>query len=303
MILRNILVCGTILSALMSGCTTFNTYPHTARQGDTLSLAVGSPLDMTRANTTATFTSDSDGIPVDLTPDIRAIFNLYADKASEVYQPGSGTDSLVSSSGHEPWLTVVAIDLPPGLATGPGKIQFNTTAVYPAIGSHINDFPVSVEVLPGTGSADSFDYEFGVGGSSAGDLAMLEAQPRAVLGPANPSVACPCPDYAAIEIKVNMPTSFGAGLTLPFVRVVVEDMTVETGSARGVVTGLANGEDLTVIITSMEGALQFYEARFSIVLHSSLSFTGTPTVASIRYFDLAGNEVVGPVSDYSVAMK
>jgi len=58
-----------------------------------------------------------------------------------------------------------------------------------------------------------------------------------------------------------------------------------------------------VIVSSMTGLLKYYEARFSVVLHSSISFSGTPTVTSIRYFDLNGNEVVGPVTDYTVAMQ
>ncbi len=304
MIMRNVLMWAGILAAVLtSGCTTFNSFPQAARSGDTISLAVGSPLGMTRTNTTATFTSDSDGVPIDLTANIRSIFNLYADKASAVYEPGSGADSLVGSSGHEPWLTTVAIDLPQGLATGPGTIQFNTAAVYPAIGSHINNFPISIEILPGTGSASSFDYELGVGGLATGDLSMLEAQPRAVFGPSFPSTSCPCSDYGAIEVKIKMPSSLGTGLTLPFVRVVVEDMMVKTGSARGVSTGLVNGEDLTVIITSMTGLLKYYESRLSVVLHSSISFSGTPTITSIRYFDLNGNEVSGPVVDYTVVMR
>jgi len=46
-----------------------------ARPGDTITLAVGSQDGMNASNTTVTFTSDSDNIPVDLTPNIRAIFN------------------------------------------------------------------------------------------------------------------------------------------------------------------------------------------------------------------------------------
>ena len=41
---------------------------------------------MKRANTSAIFTSDIDGIPVNITPNIRAIFKLYADPASKVYE-------------------------------------------------------------------------------------------------------------------------------------------------------------------------------------------------------------------------
>ena len=135
-----------------TGCTALKTFPQAARGGDTIALAVGSPDGMTRANTTATFTSDSDGIPIDITANIRSIFKLYADKASSIYAKFSTTASIVNTSGHEPWVTIVALDLPTGLSTGPGQIQFNTPAAYPTIGSHINNFPVALEILPGTGT-------------------------------------------------------------------------------------------------------------------------------------------------------
>jgi len=289
--------------AVGSGCTALQPFPNIARGGDTIALAVGSPEDMTRANTTATFTSDIDGIPIDITPNIRSIFKLYADPDSKVYDTGSNTASLVSSAGHSPWITIAVVDLPAGLTVGNGQIAFNTTATYPAIGSHINNLQLPVEIIAGIGSANTFNYEVGIGAQLTGDLTALEALPRAEYGPANPSVACPCPNYAAIEVKTNIPTSLGS-LPSGFVRVVPSDLTVDTASGRSIVHG-ASGEDLTVIFFSNGGALKYYEAQFSVVLHSSpaVSFIGTPTITSVRYFDINGNEVVGPVADYAVALK
>lgn len=293
----------TILSAmyLLHGCTALQPFPNVARGGDTIALAVGSPQNMTRTNTTATFTSNIDGIPIDITSNIRSIFKLYADPSSKVYEIGSTTTSLVTSSGHEPWITIVAIDLPAGLTEGTGIIQFNTTAIYPDIGSHINDLPLSVEIVAGTGAANSFDYEFGIGSQSTGDLLALEPQPRAVFAPSQPSTACPCPDYAAIEVKATIPTSIG---TLPsaYTRVLPADLTVETGSGRSVIHS-TNGQDVTVLFLSTESKLKYYEAQFSIVLHSFMSFTGAPTINSVRYFDINGNEISGPTADYTATLQ
>ena len=313
MLIRLIISCICVLGILSAGCTALNTFPNAARSGDTITLAVGSPDGMTRANTTATFAPDAnldkipDVTPVDITPSIKSIFKLYADRASSVYQFGSTTGSLTNSAGHEPWLTVVALDLvapdlPLGLPVGPGIIQFDTTATYPGIGSHINDVPISIEILPGTGSSANFDYELGIGATETGDLTALEALPRAEFGPEYPSPSCPCPSYGAIEVKVNMPTSFGPVLTSTFMRVLLDDMTPDTGSGRGMSYGLVNGQDLTVMITSLSGALKYQEARFSIVLHSVVSFSGTPTITSIRYFGLDGLELSGPVTDYTAAL-
>jgi hypothetical protein len=293
-----------LIGFIGTGCTALNTFPQAARAGDTIALAVGSPDGMTRANTTATFTSDADGTPIDITANIRSIFKLYSDKSSKVFEPISSTaDEIVTTSGHEPWVTIVALDLPASLATGPGQIQFNTTAAFPTISSHINNFPIALEILPGTGTPSDFAYELGIGATSVGNLVNLEAQQHAAAAPQFPSPSCPCPDYGAIEVKLNMPTSAGAGLTQDLVRVLVDDMTLQTGSGRGVNYGLSGGTDLTVIVTSPTGQLKYYEARFSVVLPSFYTFNGTPTVTSVRYFDINGNETGGPVSDYLVSLQ
>jgi len=285
----------------INGCTALQPFPNIARGGDTITLAVGSPADMNRGNTTATFTSDIDGIPIDVTTNIRSIFKLYADPTSQVYESTSNTASLINSSKHSPWITIVAIDLPQGLTIGAGIVEFNTSAVYPDIGSHINDLQLPVEIVAGTGTTNSFDYEVGIGAQLPGNLLLLEPQSRAVFAPAIPSVACPCPDYAAIEVKATIPTSFGS--LDPFVtRVIPEDLSVVTLSAMNFTQG-TNGQDLTAIFTSNDEKLKYFEAQFSVVLHSTVSFVGTPTINSVRYFDISGNEVSGPTADYTVSLK
>lgn len=290
-----------LLTVFVSGCTALQPFPNIARGGDTIALAVGSPKDMTRANTTATFISDVDASVVDITSNIRSIFKLYADQTSRVYEFGSNTGSLVNSSSHSPWITIVAVDMPQGLTVGTGVIRLNTTATYPSIGSHINDIDIAIEVIPGTGTAHSFPYEFGIGSQNNGDLAVLEPLPTASYGPSIPSSTCPCPDYAAIEIKTTIPTSLGS-LYEPLLRIIPADLTVDTGSGRNVTHGTVNN-DLTVIFTSQDGTLKYQEAQFDVVLHSATSFTALPTITSVRYFDINGNEVSGPVSDYNVALK
>lgn len=296
-----------------SGCTTLQTFPpRWVKSGDTIALGLGSPLDMTRANTTAKFVYDSDGTEVDLTPNIRAIFKLYPDEESNVFALDANTNQLVLSSGHAPWIVIAAIDLPSDLNTSPteslaGTVQFSTTATYPDFDMHINDIPIPLEVLPGVGSPADFPYQVGSLMETHGDLTRLEADPRAVFQPTFPSTFCPCPDYAAIEIKVNMPAGIGGSpvpLADSLIRVVDEDLTVATRSGRSFTYALAaNGEDLTVMLISPTGKLKYYESRFSVFLWPTFDFIGTPTVTSIRYFDLNGDEVAGPTTDYQVALK
>jgi hypothetical protein len=293
---------------VLSGCTALNTFPQAARSGDTVALSVGSPDGMTRANTTAAFFSDSQpGVAYDLTSGIRGVFRLYADKASGLYTNSSNTRSIIDTSGHEPWLTVLVVDLPQSLPIGSGKVHITTTATYPTIGSHINDLPVNLEIIPGTGTTSDLPYEFGLGAQLNGDLTLLETQPYALVAPAFPQ-STTWPAYGAIEMKLHVPTSEGTALAPPALRVVVDDMTGKTSSGLSALSRHDNNQDLTVMLMSPTGKLRYYEPRFSIVLvdneNQSIAFSETPVISSVSYFDINGNEVAGPLaSSYTVQMR
>lgn len=287
----------------LCGCTALKTFPQAARAGDTITLAVGSADGMSRANTTANFVSDAEpGVDYDLTGGIRSIFRLYADKASSLYASGSTPRFIVDTSGHEPWITVMVVDLPQGLPTGSGKVNVTTTATYPTIGSHINDKPIDLEILPGVGAAADLTYEFGLGSTMLGDLGLLEAQPHAQVMPMFPQAQA-WPLYGAIEIKLQVPTSVGTA-----VRVVTDDMRVATSSNLNVITRRDSNGDLTVIFVNHTGKLRYYEPRFSIVLIDNPDqqniFLATPTITSVSYFDIDGNTVSGPLgSSFLVQMR
>ena len=297
-----------ILAMAVSGCISLKTFPQAARGGDTVALSVGSADGMARANTTAAFVSDSaPDAPVNLTPGIRGIFRLYADKASSIYAGGSNTRYVVSTSGHEPWVTIMVVDLPQGLPSGPGEVRVTTTATYPTIGSHINDRPISLEILPGTGVPSNLAYEFGVGSSMPGDLTQVEALPYAQVMPVFPS-GTTWPAYGAIEMKLHVPTSAGTALDPPQLRVLVDDMSVSTSSSLNTTYRHDDNQNLTVMLLSPTGKLRYFESRFSIIPlndeNQVISFVGTPTIISVRYFDINGNQVAGPlVSDFVVQLR
>lgn len=321
-ITRKVVYLLVLVALLLGGCTAYDTFPYEVKAGDTITLAVGSPDGMTRNNTTASFISEADpGNPVDITLDIRAIFKLYADQASLVCETATVfTEQLVKTSGHAPSVTVVVIDLPTGLPTGPARIEFSTTATYPTAGSHINDLPtnaqplvdggfidppIALNILPGTGTPTDFLYELGKGWFMTGDLTWLEAQPHAQVSPPfevnNP---LGWPEYGAIELTMTLDTDLD--LTSSLYRVVVDDMTFYTNSHRSVLSGI-NGNELTVMLTSPEGKLQYYEPRFAVVLDSSVNFSQVPspaTISSVQFYDIDGNLVAGPlVSDFSVEIR
>lgn len=291
-----------MLVALLSACTAVNTFPQAARGGDTVTLAVGSADGMTTANTTATYVSDVDGSSSNLTPGIRSIFRLYADKTSSLYAVGSTTSNIVTTSGHEPWVTVMVVDLPQGLPVGPGKVNIATTATYPTIGSHINDLPLKLEILPGTGAISNLDYEFGKGSSMPGDLSLLESMPHAQVIPVFPH-STSWPQYGAIEMNLSVPTSTGTP-----VRVVFDDLRVVTPTSISTLYARDSNQDMQVMFLSPKGKLSYYAPRFSLVLvdleGQDDSFLSTPVINSVRYFDTDGNLVPGPtVTDFNVEMR
>lgn len=293
------------LMIILGGCTGLKTFPQAARGGDTIALALGSADGMSRANTTATFVSDADSRPYDITSGIRGIFRLYADKTSSLYAQGSMSGYIVETSGHEPWVTVMVVDLPQGLPLGPGKVHITTTASYPTIGSHINDLPIDLEILPGTGTTSALAYEFGQGSSMPGNLSLLEPQPHAQVIPSFPQNTN-WPNYGAIEMKLHVPTTAGIALPPSALRVAVDDLISSPGLS--ISYRHDANEDLTINLISAAGGLKYYQPRFSVTPLDNndvtISFTATPTVISVSYYDSDGNPVAGPpASEYSVEMR
>lgn len=198
----------------------------------------------------------------------------------------------------------MAVDLPAGLPTGTGKVQITTSASYPTIGSHINNFPVALEILPGTGVPSDLTYEFGVGASMGGDLALLEALPHAQVVPDYPQSGWPT--YAAIEMKLHVPTTEGTALPPAALRVVADDMNFI--SAANLLYWHDNNEDLTVTFLSPRGGIHYYEPRFSIIPLDNddvtIGFTQPPVINAVTYYDIDGNPVAGPLlSQYSIEMR
>jgi hypothetical protein len=281
------------LAALwLSGCIGLDAFPVAARAGDTVTLALGSPEGMNRGNTTVAF-EDFQGNTHDLTANVRGIFNLFPDKASKAWDSPS-TAQLVSSARHEAWLTVMALDLPASLPVGTGTIRVSSAAIYPNINAHVNDVPIRLEILPGTGISNPLEYVFGIEPSSAAFGNIQDLEPR-------PSVAVYTNStgsnlFAAIEIKLHIETNKGIELVPSDVRVLMEDLMIITESQRNWFWNLDNGQDYTITLLSPYGLLTEYETRFKVVFNRT-RVANTPTITSIRYFDINGVEVVGPPAD------
>ncbi len=312
--LKHLFMTAPLLMAMLTGCVAIQPFANYARPGDTITLAVGPQDTMSKSNTKVWFTSDANTAnPVEITSGIQAIFRLYADKGSRLYSPNnSAADTNFRYLHHEEWQTIIALNLPQGLLTGPGTIQVQTTAPQPTplesgnYGAYpdVNTVPIRIEILPGTGLPNPLQYKTTFGGTLNGNLSDLAAARQALVKPpVKDSLSLWTATYGAVELKFNLPLADIATGTLTEnnVRVVAQDVTTYTRSKLQMTWSLS-GNTLTVLFISANGKIQYYEPRFSIMADSA-DFTATPTILSVRYFDVNGTAVTGPaVTDYSVSV-
>lgn len=291
----------------MSGCTGVNSFPVAARGGDTVMFAVGTPEGMKKDNISVTFTSDIDGSVTDLAQNIRALSKFYPSKTSAVALNHSNSIYL---AGHEPWLSVLSIDLPlsiPGggpLPVGSGEVRVQcipkADCTFPGFFPHTNNVDMALEILPGTGNPHPFKYSGGMAGEFTADPALLEEQPQVTVRPdangTNTSV-----QYGAAEYKITMPvTTYNGGAVLDSdIVIVAEDLTTQTGSQRGLIWE-RKGDDFTIMFSSPRG-MRYNEFRFSLVLKPQSStpshvYTTAPTLVSEKYYSMDGNQIASAAS-------
>lgn len=283
----------------LQGCVAVQSFPTVARSGDTITLAVGSPEEMTVDNTTIQYFSDFDPAnPVDLTSNIRNIIKVYPDKKAVAWYGSTQiqTDSIAPGSGHGPWLSIVVLDLPstPPLPIGLGHFEITTTANFTSGSKHVNDVEIEMEIIEGDGNPSSFDYMQYSSSSSptSGDLSILEApQHVAIIPPFQTSYG----SYGAVEIKVNVPIDTSdSGVVDTGIRVIFDDSPDNLVSRRQA-TWSRSGNEFTINIISQNGLLYYWEARTYIVIEDEdYFFSSPPTLTSIRYFDINGDQVAGP---------
>lgn len=289
----------------MSGCTAIKPLPIAARAGDSITIALGSQEGMTKTNTTATFTPDSTGVPVALTPS--AIFNLYPDKRSGAYD---ASGSLIFGVSHEPWLTAMAVNLPGNLPVGLGTIKINTSVPQPSFPNKpVPMMNYRLEILPGTGTPHDLTYATSGVLNIKGNLATLERKVgQAYIVPPAIGACTTSPNLAAIELRLQLPFTLNAGegeRDIDAFKVIAEDISAYYAGKTPDVAWSAQGNGLTVLFISPDGTLNCYEPRFSLLPKGySFSATASPVLLSARYFDVNGAEVAGPaVAEYQVTVK
>jgi hypothetical protein len=300
-----------LLVIALSGCIAVNPLPIAARAGDTITLAVGSPDGIKKANTTVSYQPDAGGSPIDLTANVTSVFKLYPDPTSPLVAGGASNYwDLLDSSGHVPWISVVSINLPTTMPVGTGEIHVNTPAVYPTDSMSVNSASIAFEVLPGTGAPHPLAYLIGTSGTTTniGNLTGLQSAHQVVVRPKFPS-SMTWPTYGAIQLKLRFVDGAPPANGYQFV---AEDATEYTGSARNI-SYSDSGDQLLVMYTSAYGLLSYYEPRFSIVpipVRANTAPppptmpTAPPILLSVDYYDVDGNAVSGPpTTDYTITLE
>jgi len=173
------------LIMVLSGCGGVQTFPNTARQGETVSISMGWKKEFKRSNTTVTITPSS-GNPIVYFPNdpaIRAIANLYPDPVSWLVvgtessrydnsygaSYGDAINNYFTNNDNDWWQTVAFIDLPAVLPLGSTSIQLTNSLGF--------SFTSIVEIVEGAGSSAIFNAELN-GPLSSGQLVSLERSPH-----------------------------------------------------------------------------------------------------------------------------
>ena len=286
--------------AILVGCTAISTHPLAARPGDTLTLAVGTPEDMTTANTNVFFTPNG-GTQFEL--GIRSIFKLYPDNTSTVWLDNGSTPFIERDTGHGPWTTILAIDLPetlPDLTSiplGPGVISVNTTTTYPPLTTHINNIPIDLEILADTGNRNPFTYEILNGARGANNLADLEPMGRLIIKPDYTGAGGTT--YGAVEVTITIPGLESAEESS--FHVVLDKKIGHDNSRRSQFFWAKPGNDIIASLINPTGTLEYYDVHFSIITPNLnlLIQIGAITIESITvtaiYYDMNGQTVSGPM--------
>lgn len=271
------------ISLILHGCVATQSFPNIARGGDTITLAVGSPDGMTKTNTTAQFISDVDDSVFNLP--IRSVIRLRPDQTSKIALFDDFVNAEDDYTGHAQWLSVIVIDLPEGLTVGAGHINVNSAASYGDFPLGVNDVPVAIEIIEGTGTRNEFTYNNNFGGEGSGDLSSLEALPQVVLRP--PNIGSTPVYFAAAEIKVNVPMD---SVPERDVRVVADDFYTKNPQDQVQMSWVRSGDDISVYFVSSNGQMEPLQLRFSVVLRPGNTFIADPgpTVVSVKLYDVNG---------------
>jgi hypothetical protein len=306
----------------IQGCVAVQTFPVAARPGNTITISVGSPDGMTKANTDISFVpqgGDPQTDAINLNSYVRSIFKLRPDNTSGLSVFDPVLDNIAWESSHSPWITIIAVDLPGDLPVGAGTLHVSTAAVT-HVGPDINDNPVEITILdvgPGeAGAPNPFNYRGFNNIIFEGTLGLLEPLEQVVVKPPLYSEYGSAPVFHAVEFKlraVAREVVSGSELEYYHLRVVADDQTLRKVRNQTQMFWSKDGDVFTVNFICAESWMDYQQNRFSVVVAKDtpsqtyeIDELDGPELLSVRYFDSQGNEITAglpQVGDYSVAVE
>lgn len=308
------------ITYVLGGCAAIKPFPSVARAGDTVILAAGSLEGATKDNITITYTPKTVSgaqthpidAPIDITSNIRSIFNLYPDSTSKTAIGVSGIYRVMGASGRPPSLTTVIIDLPADLDAGTGVIKVipgPDVSPTPFI-KEVKDIDIGMEIIPGTGSANDFEYFAGSSSTEPviGDLTQLEAVSQVIVRPVDDESGLPYQLRSPLsiiygaEITLDIPSFYKGTTDEAFIynayNIHMPNNHLQTDKQVQLSWTNTDFRKLTVRFISSYGYSAYF-LRFSVTyvapnLYTHYEIGEEPTVLSVKYFDENGNEMPGP---------
>lgn len=307
--MKALTMCLMISANFFSGCAAIQSFPQSARSGETITLAVGSPEGMTKNNILVEYYSDqAPSAPYDITSGVQSVFKIYPDRGSKAWLYDDTLfpiDTVVSDAGHAAWLTVISLDLP-ALPTGTGKIKVTPTSpdiVYSPGSQQIDQVDISLEILPGTGTPNPLAFiPVDTSGPISRSLSDLEPAPQVIFNPPIPTMFNGgSTQYGAMEIVLTIPLLTANSQEVPDadIFVLLDDKGKLNLQSQISLIWNRTGDQFTIVHVSPKG-MNFGQSRFSVATRPG-SVLSTPGVTSIKYFDLNGAEIPGPlITDYTL---
>ncbi len=169
-----------ILSIIISGCTGQQTFGTAARAGDTIAMALGYQLELTRQDVEVSITDSLSNTTVypPGNPAVRALYQSYPDPISnlivggETGQNGIGgslagvattlIDASITGGSKDYSQTFMLLDLPAGMQAGTATITLTdplgSPIVKPTVAGGVID-PMDIEIVVGSGSPNTFQTQ------------------------------------------------------------------------------------------------------------------------------------------------
>jgi hypothetical protein len=296
---KALLVGTLVMLAVLSACTGVNTFPMTARAGDTVSVMVGG-TEQARKETISASLKDAYGQTWDLKSLglVRSVFNLRMDGRASGLHYSSYLDLNISwLLGHEPLQTVMVADIPSGAAPGPAALTISLNTTDNSSGA-ADPFTVKMDIISGTGRSDTFLRQDGSVNGSPADLSKLEPAPHAkiVFGSGSTSIGAAS---LVIDFDETVLNSNDINVYVPEATVRDPYATPSAfGETQRMVYWRQDGLRLYVDVVAPQGISSRYLQVF--VIHpKGLSRSPNFSLVSTKVYDVNGNAMtLQPVLQY-----